>query len=172
MKSYNILKLTLGEFLNLIQEKTAENAYKMKEIYNYTNSLKKNEPDSEERRIKLKNALIINNEFISANKKYLDIHNHILDVINDLASEDNSVLNFSTNNQQDAPNKKDSVTKSNNKMDSLEKNENNEENLDFNNEKLKDKEYTNKLMQTYIENEEYEKCEILKKLITGSKIQA
>ena len=170
MKSYNILKLSVGEFLKVLQDKTRENADKMKEIYDYTISIKKTEPDSEERRTKLKNALLLNNEFIGINKKYIDAHNNILEIINRIASDDDPELSYAEEeeeqfgelnsdymlNDEIEPDIEDS---GNNNLDNLEKF------FDYNNPLLQDKEYTDSLMRSFIEQEEYEKCEMLQRYL-------
>ena len=173
MKSYNFLKLSLGEFLRILQKKTAENANKMKEIFDYTTSIKKSEPDSEERKIKLKNALLLNNELISINRKYIDLHNLILDIVNDLASDDDSNTYSIEENEHEISNP--SEISSHTEEIHIESDENVDENSEYaelelnkNNPLFKNKEYTDKLMQKYIELEEYEKCNMLQKLISSN----
>ncbi len=174
MKSYKILKLTVSEFLGILQKRTSENANKMKEIFDYTTEIKRTEPDSEERKIKLKNALILNNEFIKINKKYIDLHNNVLDIINELATNDDEDYNdeqekivSDTPNLVNATNTQQEEDINKGKEKSIN---NNEVELERNNPLFKNKDYTDKLMKQYIEEEEYEKCNLLQKFLSENKL--
>lgn len=155
-------KLKAIELLKLLQEAVKKNADKIK-LYNMKARMiieGKTSPDNQTENIK---SLSERMSMLTAeNKRHIELHNNLLNFLNSLKSDDESQVSFIDNHED--LNDCIAQPECENQDDCLEKTISGLIPFNSNHPLFNDKAFKDRLMQYYIDQEDYEKCDQLSRM--------